>query len=667
MMRSGREDRGKIIVLDYERIEALSDHTTCVALTEKAREMLLTIAPQLAWRTRWANADGSQVSSSIRTEAIADWAALCIDALMADDNECENLIECRDYAMYSPFVTIEPADPFVDPDYVPDGYLAPPFWIMGMNFDPIWSTLGMLPGDLITDLTRFPGGGFPPAPIASGFARFRVNVLPGDELEIHFLTFPSAGAVSIVKNSNPLTLETIDLHMDIVAVPPETMTPIAWHWYVDSGAEGQYVDVTFIPTVQDEQLPIRYGGGVRKLTLCREKTGGIMLRQNPLDPCQLEQSLDDGETWELAFDYSLCIRPHEQVLLEAALKTLNDPLDPNTPDGSALWDSDDDDPAETAPVRQEVLCYASQKTIDVILDAYIAAHDGNLTGATVGTFVMAVIALFGAIALPIIVAICIALAFAALAAYVLFTATLTTEMAADPDIRQKMACMLYSHLLGRPATLENFRSAFDNRDCLTADETTVATFLAAAWHSPFGPQVHQAFMGLLGAAFGAVNAGEELNADCSSCGGETWCHEWSAADIAEQWVIVQGTYLEASNRIANGPAAGGGGWHVIIEWPNGAWLPAGTVMTMVRYYFERFPNFETSETVSDGTVTSPPDVVALNAGWKEMSAPGGYSATERVITLRCATLTNGAQQSHFIHKVQCYGTGPNPFEHCDTC
>ncbi len=30
------------------------------------------------------------------------------------------------------------------------------------------------------------------------------------------------------------------------------------------------------------------------------------LRQNPLDPCQLQQSLDGGDTWTLAFDYSLC-------------------------------------------------------------------------------------------------------------------------------------------------------------------------------------------------------------------------------------------------------------------------------------------------------------------------------------------------------------------------
>jgi hypothetical protein len=32
----------------------------------------------------------------------------------------------------------------------------------------------------------------------------------------------------------------------------------------------------------------------------------IQLRQNPLNSCQLQQSNDGGETWSLAFDYSLC-------------------------------------------------------------------------------------------------------------------------------------------------------------------------------------------------------------------------------------------------------------------------------------------------------------------------------------------------------------------------
>lgn len=43
--------------------------------------------------------------------------------------------------------------------------------------------------------------------------------------------------------------------------------------------------------------------------------GGVKLRQNPLDKCQLQISYDDGQTWELAFDFGLCeaIRANAQA------------------------------------------------------------------------------------------------------------------------------------------------------------------------------------------------------------------------------------------------------------------------------------------------------------------------------------------------------------------
>jgi len=40
--------------------------------------------------------------------------------------------------------------------------------------------------------------------------------------------------------------------------------------------------------------------------LCGENST-MMLRQNPNDPCQLQQSFDNGASWSLAFDYALCL------------------------------------------------------------------------------------------------------------------------------------------------------------------------------------------------------------------------------------------------------------------------------------------------------------------------------------------------------------------------
>lgn len=49
---------------------------------------------------------------------------------------------------------------------------------------------------------------------------------------------------------------------------------------------------------------------VRRLMDCLPCSGDdelYLLRQNPLNPCQLEQSTDGGVNWSLAFDYELCL------------------------------------------------------------------------------------------------------------------------------------------------------------------------------------------------------------------------------------------------------------------------------------------------------------------------------------------------------------------------
>lgn len=61
-----------------------------------------------------------------------------------------------------------------------------------------------------------------------------------------------------------------------------------------------------------------------------------MLRQNPENPCQLQQSLDGGENWMLAFDYSLC-----GAVVIPAPYTEMDPITNRLPDeqqlDSYLW------------------------------------------------------------------------------------------------------------------------------------------------------------------------------------------------------------------------------------------------------------------------------------------------------------------------------------------
>lgn len=68
------------------------------------------------------------------------------------------------------------------------------------------------------------------------------------------------------------------------------------------------------------------------------------LRQNETNPCWLEQSIDGGETWELAFDYSRCI--------SSSLYRFNEnwELEKST-DGGETWEpAPQDDPRKTATI-----------------------------------------------------------------------------------------------------------------------------------------------------------------------------------------------------------------------------------------------------------------------------------------------------------------------------
>jgi len=69
------------------------------------------------------------------------------------------------------------------------------------------------------------------------------------------------------------------------------------HWLADVAAWQDAQDDRYFAILEIQ----RFMQGV--------ECGEMILRQNPLNDCQLQQSFDSGETWSLAFDYSLCLAP----------------------------------------------------------------------------------------------------------------------------------------------------------------------------------------------------------------------------------------------------------------------------------------------------------------------------------------------------------------------
>lgn len=88
---------------------------------------------------------------------------------------------------------------------------------------------------------------------------------------------------------------------------------------------------------------------------CEESN--FVLRQNPDDPCLLEQSLDGGVNWSLAFDYSLCLPSASSAEILNTMQLGASGLE-------ALRDLYDDTPesilrgTEDSPNLEDLLCYA---------------------------------------------------------------------------------------------------------------------------------------------------------------------------------------------------------------------------------------------------------------------------------------------------------------------
>jgi hypothetical protein len=116
----------------------------------------------------------------------------------------------------------------------------------------------------------------------------------------------------------------------------------------------------------------------RCLQDCEEDCGVYALRQNPVNKCQLQQSLDGGATWTLAFDFSLCRNTVNDTIYVMNVNNTYNQLITNltnqydgTVESVAPETVYDSDPDETA-LRDRALCYAITHAVDIICDMVIA-------------------------------------------------------------------------------------------------------------------------------------------------------------------------------------------------------------------------------------------------------------------------------------------------------
>lgn len=197
-----------------------------------------------------------------------------IEALATGTGLCDGLDgECLAYPPFASFISYSPQNPYTEPDLVPDGYTQPPFYVNGK--DNAHTLPNYERGDVIVDFGSISfdtGFGLENSP------QIQLCLEGSGVVELKLLSIVQGGVVVVTVDNPPDILDIIggvinedllivDTNQDIVSIPPETAIEIIQE--VEIETEGEHiVYITFLPIIDDSLIPLRFGGGLRSVSLC---------------------------------------------------------------------------------------------------------------------------------------------------------------------------------------------------------------------------------------------------------------------------------------------------------------------------------------------------------------------------------------------------------------
>lgn len=255
---------------------------------------------------------------------------------------------------------------------------------------------------------------------------------------------------------------------------------------------------------------------IRKQLNPEELAVSTELRQSEDEPCVLEYSIDGGETWLTAFDYSLCAAPNQappDVII----------VNPGAPDDTFVSQEGDTD--EQKQARADGLCFASNYVVQTLMGAAYQVCNGQATSFNIAGVVLGLVTAV-LIAVTIISAGSLtALAMLAITALLEIygqVSALNCNVYLDEDVRDALICMVYKNLMNQPVTIAGFSHAFDH-PCDDGDVSDVADVFASMLQSPaYKQRIFDGFLNVLGEAQSAALQGATV-ASCI-CEAETWSY-----------------------------------------------------------------------------------------------------------------------------------------------
>lgn len=187
--------------------------------------------------------------------------------------------------------------------------------------------------------------------------------------------------------------------------------------------------------------------------------GDNLLRQNPDDSCELQQSSDGGLTWSLAFDYSLCL-PQPQLdffqmdKIQQQLDALIQLYDALNGDVSQLYAELVYDGTSDDDYRDLALCASTKSIVDFICILTLDTREFQFDLTRIGLAFIGLVAVATGLGTPLGLAILALAEAGVLMADGVSDAILNNEVA-----RQAVACCMYNSLKGATLTLPSFQTS----------------------------------------------------------------------------------------------------------------------------------------------------------------------------------------------------------------
>ncbi len=199
---------------------------------------------------------------------------------------------------------------------------------------------------------------------------------------------------------------------------------------------------------------------------CATTGDNLLLRQNPTDPCLLEQSTDGGLTWSTAFDYVLCQSSGLDATtsiadLEAQLAALIASFNALSGDIAQLYPNLVYDMTSEDDIRDLALCAATDAIVDFICELVLKERENQATIARIGAIILSITSAaltVSGIGSPVGLAIAAVL----VEGYASIWDGVSETILGDEVAKDLVACCMYNTLKGTTISQTAFEQSLDN-------------------------------------------------------------------------------------------------------------------------------------------------------------------------------------------------------------